>query len=98
MVNRIKTKSASSSFSHALLDTHRNPAAMHCLFPHPFIFSAFDRHILIYRLTSTKIMSLPDINDNIPLLLEIYLDKKNPHEKHQIELLAKQSYLIKISH
>lgn len=44
-------------------------------------------------------MSLSDINDNIPLLLEIYLDKKkkNPHEKHQIELLAKQSYLIKIS-
>lgn len=43
-------------------------------------------------------MSLSDINDNISFLLEIYLDpQKNPHEKHQIELLAKQSYLIKIS-
>lgn len=100
-MNRMKTKSASSSFSHALLDTHthRSPAVMHCFFPHPFIFSAYDRCILICGLTSTKIMSLSDINDNIPLLLEIYLDKKkkNPHEKHQIELLAKQSYLIKIS-
>lgn len=98
VMNRMKAKPASSSFSHALLDTHRDPAAMHCFSPHPLIFSACDRHILIYGLTSTKIMSLSDINDNIPFLLEIYLDpKKNPHEKHQIELLAKQSYLIEIS-
>lgn len=41
-----------------------------------------------------KIMSFPDINENIPLLLD---KKKNPHEKHQIELLAKQSYLNKMS-
>lgn len=72
---------------------------MRCFFPHPFIFSACDRHILIYGLTSTKIMSLPDINDNVLFVPEIYLDqKKNPREKHQIELLVKQSYLIKISH
>lgn len=98
VMNRMKAKPASSSFSHALLDTHRNPAAMHCFSPHLFIFSACDRHILIYGLTSTKIMSQSDMNNNTPFLLEIYLDpKKNPHEKHRIELLAKQSYLIKIS-
>ena len=44
-------------------------------------------------------MSIPDTNDNIPLLLEMYLHtKKIPHEKHQIEVLAKQSNLIKISY
>lgn len=93
----METKPASSSFSHALLDTHRNPAATHCFFSHPFIFSAFDRHSLIYGLTSMKIMSLSDINENIPLLLEIYLDPKTSHEKHQIELLAKQDDIIKTS-
>ena len=98
VMNRMKAKPASSSFSHAPLDTHRNPAAMHCFSPHPFVFSACDRRLLIYGLKSRKIMSLSDINDNISFLLEIYLDpQKNPHEKHQIELLAKQSYLIKIS-
>lgn len=44
-----------------------------------------------------KIMSLSDINENIPLLLEIYLDPKTSHEKHQIELLAKQDDIIKTS-
>lgn len=48
-------------------------------------------------------MSFPDINDNIPLLLDMFRQKINTTprpptpEKPQIELLAKQSFLIKIS-
>lgn len=42
----------------------------------PF-FSAYYRfYKLVYGLTSTKTTSLPDINDNIPLVLEIHLGQK----------------------